>query len=110
MVLFNVTYEIVTHESAELGDYAESGFLSRDVSLRDAIAKVQETRTNQCGGVECVECDSWPAIAPRWITVTNGAEFMTGAVESRSLHIPVNVAPSTARRIARLLGAYGVAP
>ena len=101
MPLFNVTYGIVTSESAELGDYAESGFLSRNVALRDAIAEVQETRTNQCGGVECVECDSSPAIAPRWITVTNGLEFMTGAQESRSLHIPASVTPSTARRIAR---------
>ena len=105
MAVFNVTYEIVTPESAENGDVDESGFIAENVSLRDAIALVSETRTSRVGGVECIECDSLPCDAPRWITVMNGMEFETGAQESRSLHIPDGVTESTARRIARLMGA-----
>ena len=99
MAAFNVTYEIVTPESAENGDVDESGFIAENVSLRDALALVSKN------GVECVECDSSPCSHPRWITVMNGMEFETGAQESRSLHIPDGVTASTARRIARLMGA-----
>jgi hypothetical protein len=99
MALFNVTYEIVTQESAEHGDSEESGFVCEGFSLRDAVALVSKN------GVECVECDSSPCDVPRWITVINGMEYETGAQESRSLHIPDSVTPSTARRIARLMGA-----
>jgi len=105
MVLFSVTYEIVTPESAEDGDAAERGFVERHCSLRDAIDAVQSTRTSRVGGVECIECDSWPTVDPRWITVYNGMEYETGAQESRSLHIPASVTASSARRIARLVGA-----
>ncbi len=105
MALFSVTYEIVTQESAADGDFEESGFICEGFSLRDAIVLVNGTRTSRVDGVECVECDSLPCTAPRWITVLNGMEYETGAQESRSFHIPDNVTPSTARRIARLMGA-----
>ena len=105
MTAFNVTYEIVTPESAENGDVDESGFIAENVSLRDALALVSETRTSRVDGVECIECDSLPCDAPRWITVVNGMEYETGAQESRALHIPEGVTESTARRIARLMGA-----
>lgn len=38
--LFNVTYDIVTEESAAEGDVAESGFVSEDSTLRDAMHDV----------------------------------------------------------------------
>lgn len=101
---FNVTYEIVTPESAEHGDAAERGFISEGVSLRDAFADLNATRTNQVDGIEAIEADSSPCVAPRWITVYNGTEFRTGATESRSLHIPDNVTAASARRIARYCG------
>jgi hypothetical protein len=106
MALFNVTYDIVTPESAEQGDYDECGFIAEGISLRDAIALVAETRTNRVSGVESIECDSSSG-PPRWVTVFNGMEYETGACESRSLHIPPSVSPATACRIARLLGAHG---
>ena len=74
MALFNVTYEIVTQESAEHGDFEESGFICEGFSLRDAIVLVNETRTSRVDRVECIECDSLPCTAPRWITVLNGME------------------------------------
>jgi hypothetical protein len=99
---FSVTFEIVTQESAEDG---ERGFIEQDATLRDAIEAVNRTRTNRVDGVECIEADSHPCVRPRWITIVNGMEFETGANESRALHIPDTVTASSARRIARLVGA-----
>ena len=102
---FDVTYDIVTPESAEAGDVEESGFIDTGLCLRDAIRLVCATRTNEVDGVQSIECDEWPMRSPRWVTVTNGMEFRTGAQESRYLHMPESLAPSTRRRIARLVGA-----
>lgn len=103
--LFNVTYEIVTPESAAEGDAEERGFIACGCRLREALQDLHATRTSQVSGVECVECDSLPCESPRWVTVTNGMEYLTGAQESRSLHIPDNISSAIARRIARLAGA-----
>jgi hypothetical protein len=105
MVLFNVTYSVVTPESAEDGEADECGFIDRGMTLRDAIKATQDTRTNRVGGVECTEPSCYPISTPCWITVINSMEFETGASESRSLHIPGSVTTASARRIARLLGA-----
>lgn len=103
--LFNVTYEIATPESSEHGEPEEAGFLMQAVGLRVAVQCVRATRTNKVDGIESITCDSAPCVRPAWITVTNGQEFETAAHESRSLHIPELVTASSARRIARLLGA-----
>ncbi len=105
MARFNVTYEIVTPESAEIGDSDESGFIGEGMTLRDAIEALHDTRTSGCNGVESIECDEMPVRDPRWVTVINGMEFDTGAQESRSLHLPPELTPSTRRRIARMAGA-----
>lgn len=104
-VKFAITYEIVTPESAEHGDADERGYIIEDTDLRDAIQLLHRTRTNRVDGVSAIEPDSSPCVRPRWVTLTNGMEFETGAVESRSLHIPDTVTASSARRIARLAGA-----
>src|SRR5690606_18229007 len=62
MPKFNVTYEIVTPESAEVGDAAERGFVAKGVSLREAVDLI--------GGV-AHSADTWPctlANPPRWFT------------------------------------------
>jgi len=102
---FSVTFEIVTQESAENGDAEERGYICEAEALRDALKDVHSTRTNEVEGCNGIECDSSPCVAPRWVTVSNGMEFRTGAYESRSLHIPQGVTPASARRIARLVGA-----
>jgi hypothetical protein len=107
MAQFSITYDIVTEESAEHGDYVDYGFIDTNLTLRDAIKLVFQTRTNAVDGVTSIECDSCPAVNPRWVTVTNGMEFETGDYESRSLHMPDSLSPATRRRIAKLMGAYG---
>ena len=105
MALFNVTYEIITEESAEEGDAEERGFIARQVPLMLAIRMASDTESSSCSR-ECVECDEWPVQAPRWITVYNGRDCITGSVENRSLHMPGHLTPSTRRRIARLMGLH----
>lgn len=104
MAKFSVTYEIVTPESAEIGDADERGFIDENVSFREAIELVQLTRTCDIGGIVCIEADSSNIESARWFTVYNGAEYETGAHESRSLHIPDHVTSASRRRIARVLG------
>lgn len=101
--LFNVTFDIVTEESAAEGDVAESGFVSKDSGLRDAMHDVFAIGAN----VTAIECDSSPALAPCWITVYGGMNMYSGEYESRSLHLPESLTPSSRRRVARLMGAYG---
>jgi hypothetical protein len=95
---FSVTYDIVTPESAEEGDYAESGFLAENVSLREAI--------DLLGGCAS-EADCSPfsvTCPPRWFTLYGSMDYRSGETESRSLHLPAGTTPSSALRIARLLG------
>ena len=103
MTLFSVTYEIVTPESAEHGDTEERGYISRDSRLRDALADVQATRTSHVYGVEAIEPSSSGHYFD-WVTIHNGMEYLTGARESRSLHIPDNVTSASRVRILRLMG------
>ena len=100
MPKFNVTYEIVTEESAEHGDADERGFISQDVSLRQALEDVFKTRTSHCDGITGIEDNNGA-----WFTVYNGMEFLTGAHESRSIHMPDNITGSSISRIAKLMGA-----
>jgi hypothetical protein len=101
--LFDVSYDIVTPESAEHGDVDERGFISQGETLREAIKLVHRTRTNKVDGCN-VEADTTRGNRYRWVTVSNGAEFETGAHETRYLHIPLHVTHASARRIARLAG------
>lgn len=103
MARFSVTYEIVTDESSEQGDAASRGFIAQDLDLRSAVNTVGETASPHCSR-ECIETDEYPIRAPRWITVTNGRDWITGESESRSLHIPKSATDATRRRIARLFG------
>lgn len=96
MPKFNVTYEIVTPESAAEGDAEERGFISEDVSLREAVRDL---------GGTAYEANEWPVTSPRWFTNSEyNEDYKTGGRESRSLHIPETVTTASRLRIARLLG------
>lgn len=101
---FSVTFEIVTPEYAEMGDAEERGFIGESLTLREAFEAVNGTRTSRVDCVQSVEPSEWPCVAPSWATVTNGMEYETGAYESRSIHFPESLTPSTRRRICRALG------
>ena len=96
---WNVTFSTVTPESAEDGDYAETGFELEGTDFRTAIA---------CFG-DCAEsADSWPVDGSvRWFDspiIQDRAHFELGHERHLSLHIPEQITPSSRRRLARLLG------
>lgn len=98
MKLFSVTFEIVTHESAENGETEEHGFVVQDVSLREALRDF---------GNHAQAANSWPvsrSYPPRWLIAPSDKDYATGAEETRSLHFPRDITPSSAIRIARMLG------
>ncbi len=102
MLHFNVTYEIITPESAEIGDADARGYVSEGVSLREAL-------DNLGGGAEGIEANEHPVTDPRWITAYRVDEdYETGSIENRSLHFPDNMTPASKIRVCRLLGVYGV--
>jgi hypothetical protein len=101
-MLFNVTYEIVTPESAEEADVDEHGYIQAEATLREALTAVWDTRTSHVDGILSVEVsDRW--CDARWVTVNNGMEFLTSAYESRSLHFPEELTGATRKRIIRLV-------
>ena len=93
---FDVTFEIVTEDSAACGDTSEAGNISENSCLRDAIADFRATRTNTVDGYSIQAGD-------RWITVQNGMDWINGEYESRSLHRPANCTDSSWMRICRIL-------
>ena len=94
MITFNVSYDVITPESAEQRDYAESGFAGEGVRLREAIELM--------GGVayEAVD-DSFRNV--EWGHGT-AAYYREGRSETRTLHVPSNVTSASYERIRRLLG------
>ena len=76
-----ITQEITTPESAELGDFESTDLLLETDNLREACECLYETRTNMCGGI------SGKDKLENSLIVTNGAEFESGAIESRTLII-----------------------
>ena len=98
--MFNITYAIVTPESAEQGDYEEAGMEHEGLTLREAYDLM---RWHGCA----IEADCWPISKrhpPRWIVWEAEQDFCTGAYKERILHLPQNLTASSRIRIARLFG------
>jgi hypothetical protein len=101
-MLFNVTYETITPESAEYGDTESAGFLFENVSLREAI----DAMGYPGDGCEANEC---PVNDPRWITAYRvNEDYATGETENRSLHFPEEMTAASKRRLCKLLDVYGI--
>lgn len=108
-ISFRVTYDIVTHESAENGDTAENGFIDShgfqepiesamkidrkefadlfDMPLREAL--------RLCCPNE--DCGNW------WSETDGNQDYQTGAVETRALHPPKNITGASYARLSRLM-------
>ena len=107
MARFNVTYELWDETAEIAGDPDDIGYVSKDVSLRDAIADVIRTFSCTCPGVECVEASDSLLPRARWFTVTNGRDWRDGTQEVRVIRIPDHVTGASRVRIARILGIKG---
>lgn len=106
--LFSITYEIVTDESAEHGEYEEAGFYLEDLSFSEAWSYLRNLGAMGC---HC-EADSYPISVkcpPSWLSFQDvETDYTTGEVTSYALHIPDNVTPSSRIRIAKAFGCYGL--
>ena len=101
--MFQITYEIVTPESAEHGEAEERGMFMENVTFREAMSELRWHRGCY------VEADCCPVQNPRWFTFFDADEnYVTGERTIYSLHIPEHITESSRMRIARLLGCYGV--
>lgn len=103
---FRVTYEIVTPESAEHGDAAERGFVMPG-EWRDDI----ETATREPAGAhdmtlrEALKICYPQEDSGSWWSESDGRQnYRAGAIETRSLHPPKGITPSSYARVTRLLG------
>jgi hypothetical protein len=100
---WNVTYEVITHESAEHGDAADRGFEAEDVSFRDAVSFFGYP------WLGVVEANCYPVDGHvRWFTHYGDANLASGDVRNLGLHIPEQITASSRLRLARLLKCYGI--
>ena len=90
--LINITYEVITPESAAEGDVAERGWLSpllittEDLDEDDPSWVDATIRALQNEGIGSVEADSSHG-TPRWFTEIDGnMDYQTGAETRRSIH------------------------
>ena len=101
-----VTFTTVTPESAEEGDFDETGHVLEEGSFREALAAWWEDARG-CH-VEADTMPTNPCNPPRWFTACAGEpDYVTGAEREVSLHIPDDVTPASRLRLARLVGCYG---
>jgi len=102
---FKVTYARITEESAEQGDFAESGFCvpygwrfpvpPQDPNDPELLLTLRQAYS-MCTGLE----DSGS-----WFTEIDGEQdYRSGDVEIKSIHPPKTITPSSYARVRRALG------
>lgn len=97
---WRVTFEVVTPESAEMGDFERSGFVEPGewhYSLGDESTDGMTLR-------EAMTVCNPQEDSGSWFSECDGRDnYQTGENERRSLHPPRNITPASYARVARLL-------
>ena len=106
MAQFTVTYCIVTPDSAEHGDYAETGFVipgQWTIPISEALANKEDDYTMTLR--EALDLAQPDEDCGRWFaeTTTERCDYSTGAYEQRAIHPPHNITPSSYNRLRRLI-------
>lgn len=91
-ILVNITYEIVTEESAENGEAEESGFLAEnsEYTFRELVDALREKFTN-------ASCRSVSADVNTWFTREPDTDMYSGDVETESIHYSRDNPPKNAK-------------
>lgn len=79
MIVLSQTYEIITEESAEIGEVAESGFDWEDCphTFREVVELIESA--------VFIHPSCSPGV-PHWLTTESNIDYRTGEYESKSLH------------------------
>lgn len=79
MLKLSMTYDVVTPESAEIGDFAETGFVFEacDCTAHDLARYIKHDGFIYPSASHGV---------PRWLSTEGETDFRTGEVETRSIH------------------------
>ena len=97
---------LVTYESAEDGDIAEYGFITPG-GWRDADPCLEAHAMTLREALDLVSPVYASSSHPRpgdWFVGHETQDYRTGEFETRSLHPPRDITPSSMRRLARVLG------
>lgn len=79
MITISITYDIVTHESAEYGENAESGFIEKNekYEFRELINLMWRN------GYRYPSCSMG---TPRWMSTYGEENYINGNMKYRSIH------------------------
>jgi len=96
-IRYSVTYDVVTEESAEHGDFAESGFVVEPTTatFRELVEDIQNRGVYD---VSHTMCESSGRIS---VTHHSDSDYRTGAETTEYTHIDTSV--SVARRLLKFL-------
>lgn len=99
--LFNVSFEIVTEESAADGEAESRGYCAESVTLRDAILAA----TADVGDFEGAGASDRPTHNARWFSLDSKPDYLSGRDywETRSIHFPETLRKHSRRRVIRYL-------
>ncbi len=124
MKTFHLTFQVVTDDSAQHGDFARHGYLTRhgelpatrkhsyipdkpaQFPLREAL-EIFSRFNDGSGPVEADSCPISIVNPPRWLNTCNQHMDEYGENINVSLHL-TGLTAATRIRIARLLGCYGL--
>lgn len=101
MILINKTYEVITPESAEDGDTAESGFVrqNQEVTFRELVSIMRDYQE--------VSCSPASGSTYEWLTTYGDADMWDGSHRNESLHFSHENKPHVAKYWRRAMVAAG---
>lgn len=95
-LVWRVSYQVITDESAAHGEYADQGIEYEGTCLAAAI---------RAFGHDAMAADEWPITGSiRHFYSYDSTDYRTGDETTYVLGIPKSVTPSSRLRLARLLG------
>lgn len=102
MILINKTFEIVTHESAQHGEAAESGFVfeSQPYTFRELVREMENFP--QCS------CSPASGNTYEWLSSYAEQNYRTGEYSSESIHFSRANPPRLAKYWRKAMSAAGI--
>lgn len=104
MIKISITYEIISPESAEEGEVADTGFVREDdeVTFGDLVRLMRVYRNPSC----------WPPTGAtyEWLNGNYETDYRTGEERLESLHFERDNAPRAEKYWAKAMRAAGILP